>query len=194
MKKYLMILFCGFLLCGCKQEVNQPPVDEPVVIVSNDKYADPKDPNNAYALAFNQLSENLKAGDMEGVAEDVAICFVYDFFTLKNKEDSSDVGGLVYLPQNRAEEFSEYAQNYFYKNYPSIVHEYGIDNLPEVSLVEIESKTEKTVEYLGYTYDGFEFNIVAEYADTKVSKDELKTNMVVTCLIYDGKAMVISLK
>ena len=52
----------------------------------------------------------------EKISEDVAICFVYDFFTLKNKEDSTDVGGLTYLPQSRIEEFSEFAQRNYYKN------------------------------------------------------------------------------
>ena len=194
MKKLMKMILCGLLLCGCTPHNEEPENKEPIEIVSNEKYKDPVNPNDAYALAFNQLSADLKAEDMEKVAEDVALCFVYDFFTFKNKKDSSDIGGLSYLPQNRVDEFAEFAENNFYKNFNSIVSEYGKENLPEVSKVTIESKSETSVDYLEYTYDGYEFKIVVEYAPTKYPNEELKTNMSLTCLVYDGKAMVISLK
>lgn len=193
MKKVMKIILCGILLCGCMPK-EDPVNEEPVEIVSNEIYEDPQNPNSAYALAFNQLSKDLTDGDMKKVAEDVAICFVYDFFTFKNKEDSSDIGGLTYLPQNRVDEFKEFAESNFYKSYNSIVSEYGKDNLPEVSQVTIESMSETTVDYLEYTYDGYVLNIVCEYAKTTYPIEELKTNMSLSVLIYNGKAMVIALK
>ena len=194
MKKLMKFILCGCLLCGCTPSEKEPPVKDPVLIVSNEIYEDPKNPNEAYTLAFNKLSEDLDNKDYAAVAEDVAICFVYDFFTLSNKTDASDVGGLAYLPKNRAEEFKDYAEKYFYKNYPALVNEYGQDNLPEVNNVIVESKTEVEVEYLDYTYDGYEFSVVAEYKETSIPKDKLKTNMTISCLVYDGKALLISLK
>lgn len=194
MKKLMKFILCGCLLCGCTPSEKEPPVKDPVLIVSNEIYEDPKNPNEAYTLAFNKLSEDLDNKDYAAVAEDVAICFVYDFFTLSNKTDASDVGGLAYLPKNRAEEFKDYAEKYFYKNYPALVNEYGQDNLPEVVNVTVESKTEVEVEYLDYTYDGYEFSVVAEYKETSIPKDKLKTNMTISCLVYDGKALLISLK
>ena len=194
MKKLIKFILCGCLLCGCTSNEKEPPVVDPVKIVSNEIYEDPKNPNANYTLAYNKLSEDLDKKDYAAVAEDVAICFVYDFFTLSNKTDASDVGGLAYLPKNRAEEFKDYAEKYFYKNYPSLVNEYGQENLPEVKNVIVESKAEVEVEYLGYTYDGYEFTIVAEYNDTSIPKDKLKTNMTISCLVYDGKALLITLK
>ena len=184
MKRLLKVLSCSaLLLCGCQQQEQQEPVEEEVVsIVSNDIYADPKNPSNAYTLVFNQLAEDIAANDMEQLSEDVAVCFVYDFFTLKNKEDSTDIGGLAYLPQNRVEEFTSFAQQHFYRNYDSIVTEQGEDALPEVTNVTVESTTAKQVSYLDETYDGYEYEISVEYADTIqtiiiISKNTDKMNL-----------------
>lgn len=195
MKQLFKILCCSaLLLCGCQQkETESDPIEEETVkIVSNEIYEDPKNPSNTYAKAFNQLSEHLKEGNMEKVSEDVAVCFIYDFFTLKNKEGSSDIGGLTYLPQNRVDEFSQFAQQHFYRNYDSIVTEQGADSLPEVVGVTVDSKKEKEVSYLNETYDGYEYEITVEYGETKMSEDELKTKITMTCLVYNGKAMVIA--
>lgn len=131
---------------------------------------------------------------MEKVSEDVAICFVYDFFTLKNKADGTDVGGLTYLPQNRVEEFSEFAVRNYYKNYDAIVNEHGKSSLPEVVNVIVQSKTETEVEYKNETYNGYTFNLTVEYGETKIPVEELKTTIQLTCLIYDMRVMVISAK
>ncbi len=194
MKRLLKVLCCSaLLLCSCRQQEEPEPVEEEKIsIVSNDIYADPKNPSNAYAKVFNRLAEDIRANDMDQLSEDVAVCFVYDFFTLKNKEDSTDIGGLAYLPQNRVEEFTSFAQQHFYRNYDSIVTEQGEDALPEVVNVIVDSKTAKEVSYLDETYDGYEYEMSVEYADTSISSDELKTKLTMTCLVYNGKAMVIA--
>lgn len=197
MKRLVKVMFCGvLLLAGCQKKQEETPVveEEKVTIVSNDVYADPKNPSNVYAKTFNELTEALKNGDMEKVSENVALCFVYDFFTMKNKESSQDVGGLAYLPQNRVEEFTQFAQQHFYKNYDSILAEYGADSLPEVVNVKIDSKAEKTVMYLDEDYKGYEYEMSVEYALTKLEQEELKTKITMTCLVYNGKALVISVK
>lgn len=195
MKKLLKLLCCCFLLIGCKANDEDPIVkEENVVLVSNETYEDPKNPSNALKKAFNSLSEHVNEQDMEKVSEDVAICFIYDFFTLKNKDDSTDIGGLTYLPQNRVEEFSTFASNNYYKNYEAVVDEYGSASLPEVVNVTIQSKSETEVEYLDEMYNGYTYNFLVEYADTKIPSDELKTSIQVTCLVYNMKAMVISVK
>ena len=195
MKKLLKLLCCCFLLVGCKTEEDSPIVkEENVVLVSNETYEDPKNPSNAFKKAFNLLSEHINNQDMEKVSEDVAICFVYDFFTLKNKADGTDVGGLTYLPQNRVEEFSEFAVRNYYKNYDAIVNEHGKSSLPEVVNVTVQSKTETEVEYKNETYSGYTFNLTVEYEETKIPVEELKTTIQLTCLIYDMRVMVISAK
>lgn len=194
MKRLIKLCCCLMLcLCACDKQPEEPVKEvENIELVSNETYADPVNANNAYKKVFNQLSEDLKKDDMESLSENVAMCFVYDFFTLKNKENSSDIGGLAYLPQNRTEEFAQFASIHYYKNYDSIVQNYGVNSLPEVVNVRIDSKLSTEVDYLNETYDGYEYEISVEYADTKLSQDELKTKMKLTCLVYNHKAMVIS--
>lgn len=196
MKRILTILCCGLLLIGCTPKQEEVVVDKEEVIdlVSNETYDDPKNPSNAYKLAYNELSKHLMEEDMEKVSEDVAICFVYDFFTLKNKENSNDIGGLTYLPQNRVDEFYTYALHHYYINYDTIVNKYGKESLPEVVQVHVDHMVETTVEYLNETYQGYEIDLSVEYADSKLSDEELKTSIKMTCLIYNMKAMVIAIQ
>ena len=195
MKKVFKLLCCCFLLFGCKPNEDTPEIIvENVTLVSNETYEDPKNPSNALKKAFNSLSEHVNEQDMEKVSEDVAICFVYDFFTLKNKENGTDIGGLTYLPQSRVEEFSEFALRNYYKNYDTILNELGKKSLPEVINVTVQSKTEAEVEYKNNMYEGYTFNLSVEYADSKIPVEELKTTIQLTCIVYDMKAMVISVK
>lgn len=196
MKQLVKIICCGLLimLTACKQEPEEPVKEEKIEIQSNDVYKNPKNPSNEFALVFNQLTKAVQEEDIEKISENAAICFVYDFFTLKNKESSSDVGGLTYLPKNRVEEFTTFAQQHFYKNYDSIISEQGKDSLPEVVNVVVDGVNSKEVSYLDYTYDGYEYDMSIEYADTKLSQEELKTTLKMTVITYEGKAMVIALK
>lgn len=197
MKRVNKILGCLLViaLVGCQ---NKQPVSEEetkkVEIVSNDIYEEPKDPNNEFATTFNELSDAIKQEDLELLSENAAKCFVYDFFTMKNKKDSSDVGGLTYLPQSRVEEFELFAQQHFYKNYDTIVSDYGEDALPEVVNVTIDNKVahKDDIQYLDYTYDGYEFDISVTYAETKMEQSQLKTKLKLTMIVYEGKAMVIA--
>lgn len=196
MKRLIKIMSCGLLimLTGCKQEPEEPVKVEKVEIQSNEVYESPKNPSNEMALVFNQLTKAIEDEDIEKISENAAICFVYDFFTLKNKENSSDVGGLTYLPQSRVEEFTSFAQQHYYKNYDSIISELGKDSLPEVVNVTINNVTSKEVTYLDYTYDGYEYEMSVEYAKTKLSQEELKTTLTMSVITYEGKAMVIAVK
>lgn len=196
MKRLIKIMSCGLLimLTGCKQEPEEPVKVEKVEIQSNEVYESPKNPSNEMALVFNQLTKAIEDEDIEKISENAAICFVYDFFTLKNKENSSDVGGLTYLPQSRVEEFTSFAQQHFYKNYDSIISELGKDSLPEVVNVVVDNVTSKEVTYLDYTYDGYEYEMSVEYAKTKLSQEELKTTLTMSVITYEGKAMVIAVK
>ncbi len=195
MKKLMKGICCALLLslAACSSE---EPKGEPVEkeeLVGNDLYELPKNPSNAFILKYNELSDAVEKEDEEKIAQGAAVCFIFDFFTLKNKDGNSDIGGLTYLPQSRVEEFSAFAQQHYYKNYDTILADQGADSLPEVTDVQIQAVNAKEVAYLNYTYDGYVFDIAIQYASTKLDSSELKTNASVTCIVYEGKAMVIAL-
>ena len=156
-----------------KQEVVEK--EDIVKLIENDKYISPLKPTKAQIEAYNQLSEAIEKEDSKKEAEYVAISFIYDFFTLKNKKDRDDVGGLQFIPSDMIGSFYQFAQSYYYGNYPVIVNTYGKDSLPEVVSVEVTSMEEVELEY-NYSYcSGYELNVNVTYEKSKV--DSLKTTM-----------------
>lgn len=177
------------ILSGCNKKPEEPVVKDPVVeepkieIVGNEIYISPTNPSNVYAKAFNKLSNDLaNEANTQVIAEDLVTCFGYDFYTLKNKVDENDIGGLTFLPDDKAEEFKSYAIAHYYQNFDSIVQEYGIDALPEVVDVEINETTLTSTTYNGYTYDAYEIGATLTYAETKIPMEELKTEIKATVI------------
>lgn len=205
--KLLKYLCCGILclgLAGCAEkekprEEEPPVVEEKIDVIDNEYYIspDPSKVNNAMIRAFNQLSQDIADENVElsQVAKDVVVCFAYDFFTFKGKENQSDIGGLTYLPDEQADEFASFATNTFYKNYEKIINEYGRESLPEVTSVEITNLVEQEVVYQYDTYNGFVIDAKLTYGETKVDQAKLKTSIQVTCIdIVQGIIVITEVK
>lgn len=198
MRKLMKGCLCLILLfsAGCSKEpepeIVEPPVEDKIDIVSNSIYVDPKNPSNIYAQTYNELSAALDKGDGEEIASLLASCFAYDFYTLSNKEDENDVGGLTYLPDDRAEEFTAYAITHYYSNYSTIKSEYGITSLPQVVEVTVDQVKEQNVTYLQTVFPGYIVDLTLDYADTKIDESELKTNVQVSIINYSGVFMIIA--
>ena len=198
--KKITLAVCTMMLLivsGCgnndKEEVKK---EEKTKLVVNDVYEAPKKANEAQIKLFNRLSKAINEQDSEEeIAKLVACNFAFDFFTLSNKEDGSDVGGLTYLPENYREEFSVFAQNHYYNSYATIVKQYDKDSLPTMAEVKVE-KTTPSALYVGdITGDGYMIELTAKYENTELSNDALKTSMTIQVLINDsGRAEVIGLE
>ncbi len=157
------------------EEEKQPTEENEVVeLEENELYVSPLDPSSEQILAYNELSKAIKDENLEEEAKNVAISFIYDFFSLNNKKDRSDIGGLTFIPSDRLGKFIEYAIAFYYGNYESIVNTYGKENLPRVNNVEVVSITEDTFTYNGSEAQGYTIVCKASYDETKVTK--LKTN------------------
>jgi hypothetical protein len=120
--------------------------------------------NEKPQYTINELNALYEKGLNETVAKAVVQTFAADFFTLINKSDGNDVGGLDYIPSDCAADFKEYASFYYYNNYSLILAKYGEAYLPNVTAVNIESCKKVEAEYLGYDFDGYEITISLEYA------------------------------
>lgn len=99
----------------------------------------------------------------ETVAQDVAKVFISDFFTLYNKDNSSEIGGLDYIPSAQADSFKEYAKYYYYNNYPIILSKYGQNNLPNVKDVKISNLTQAKVSFMDAEHEGYTMDVDIEY-------------------------------
>ncbi len=186
MNKYMkkvFIAFCIlslFTMSACKKEEAQP---EKVEIKHNSLYEAPKNSTNEQAKVYNELSAAIseKAAD-EKLASLVAVNFVYDFFTMYNKESKQDVGGLTYIPESAREEFTTFATAYFYENYDTIVNLYGKENLPNVITHEVTKVEETKITYNKLTYDGYIVTLTVKYKDSSLGAEALKTNIKVSVL------------
>lgn len=182
---------CAFLLIlsGCSKSDDEVKPSEEVVetLVANNVYASPTNPTNEQILAFNALSEAISnQADGEELAKQVTINFAFDFFSLKNKTGQDDIGGLTYLPNDRVEEFKTYAVAHYYQNYSGVVKDYGVESLPSVKTVTINSTTKQDVSYLDVVYEGYVVDATIEYQKTKLDETTLKTNIKATMIFDDG--------
>lgn len=209
MKKVLCLLCLSLVLTlsGCKDgdsEVKETKIE----IKKNDVYEAPVKPTDMQAKLYNKLTKALKGSDDEQIASLVAQNFISDFFTMKNKSNSENVGGLTYLPEGRREEFKTYAVLSAYSQYEEIVQEYGKSNLPVVKSAKVGTVEAGTFDYTDYiaaneetgaeeqyitnTYDGFKISITLSYEDTKY--DGLLEATTILVLNIDGKYFVISME
>lgn len=110
-----------------------------------------------------QENEDTSAALNEQVAQDVAKVFISDFFTLYNKDNSSEIGGLDYIPSAYADSFKEYAKYYYYNNYPIILSKYGQNNLPNVKDIKISNVSASKVTFADAEHDGYTMDVDIEY-------------------------------
>ena len=128
--------------------------------------------------------------DDEEIANLVAENFVADFYTLKNKAGSEDIGGLTYLPEANRADFVTYASVYAYGNYESIKQKYGTKHLPQVKEVEVTSSVSQDATYAGNVYDGFVVTVALTFEKTKAT--DLPASIDVTVIDLDGTYRVIA--
>lgn len=119
--------------------------------------------------------KNISAQNAQAISEAVCKAFVADFFTLKNKDNANEIGGLDYIPSPSTENFRSYAKYYYYDELPLITNEQGRDALPEVSEVKLSNVKKATgVEYLGEKYNGYTMDCEIVYAGSP-DADTFKT-------------------
>lgn len=189
----LTLLAMVFTVSGCsggsdKESKKEEDKKEPTVsMVANDVYVEPVNPTEAQILAYNKLSAALENQDTQEEAKQVAVNFAFDFFTLSNKKNQSDLGGLEFIPTAYINKFKDFATAYYYGNYPTIVNEYGKNSLPEVSDVQISGFEEaQGLQYNAQPVDGYYVDLKVTYKEGKLPVDKLKTSMKITLIhIYD---------
>lgn len=125
--------------------------------------------SEAYKSEFEILKKNLESGniDYDAYAESVAKMFVIDLYTIKNKVNKYDVGGVeLVLPEGK---------DNFITNVTDTIYNYVEDNtngkrsqkLPVVSEVKITDKDKKEykIESLNQSYEAYVFKVEITYAN-----------------------------
>lgn len=208
MKKVLCLLCLSLALVmsGCSSE--EEVVKSEIEIKENDVYSAPSKPTDEQVELFNSLTAALKKSDEEKVVSLVAQNFAFDFFSLKNKESSQDVGGLTYLPEAQRDEFKTLAMAYVYSNYSVIKNDLGTKQLLMVNAITVNGVDSAVLKYstiipadantgvaeqrIENDYDGWLVSMSLEYDKTDAS--DLKEEVTVMVIDLDGRICVIGIE
>ena len=145
-----------------KKETAKNEEKAEVKMVANDLYVEPLNPTQAQIEAYNKLSQAITSEDRKEEATMVAVSFAFDFFSDKIRN------------------FMEFAQAYYYGNYPTIVNEYGKKSLPEVSGYKVDAVEAKDYTYNGSACRGYDVKLTLTYAETEV--ESLKKSMTISVI------------
>jgi len=183
----LLIFICVGLLIFKKfvydKEETKPTVTSSVVdsMKSYGYSLDDRD-TKIYKDTYYELKEILDSEeiDYKKYGEKVASLFVMDLFTISNKINKYDVGGLDFLYEEEKEMFKNKVIDTLYKDVEDNSYDTRKQSLPCVSSIEIANSKEITYELnKDKKIDAYEYNLEIEY-----EKD----------LAYDKKATVIVVK
>ncbi len=118
-----------------------------------DKYQIPNNPTDYQREIYESLArvtnsiKDINTEDLSELAKEVTRSFIADYFTWSNKRGSYDVGGLDYVFGPTHSNFSWSAREYYYNDLDILMKDYGVENLPTVSNINIQSVEHMTDKY-----------------------------------------------
>ena len=143
----LVILFFAYRLF----KPNNSKAKEIVVIneIKEYGYTLNDDDSSQYKKMFEKLKKILEQDsvDEEAYVEQISKMFVYDFFTLSDKDAKTDIGGKMFVYSSAVDQFSLKAENTIYKYVENNIYGTREQKLPSVKDIEIES-----IEQIPYDY------------------------------------------
>lgn len=104
---------------------------------------------------------NEKKIDYEKYAEYLAKLFVIDLYTLDNKDNKYDIGGVEYIYPDKVTLYKTKVQDTLYKYLED--KSFRKEKLPIVASIEMGSLEETTYEFNDNVYDAYEVTMTWEY-------------------------------
>lgn len=188
-KKKIGILICSILLIyfvggivyniiGTKSDTKKNNNVNNSVQIKGFEYLCEEDVPEIFKTEFKKLKKNLESSNINynEYALSISKMFIIDLYTLDNKKNMYDVGGVQFVYPDARENYKLNVENTLYKYMEDNSDGKRNQNLPEVSSVEVTS--DEVYEYtIGEEkYDGYKINLDISYV-----KD----------LEYDAKAELI---
>ena len=155
---YIYILFAILIIFGIVQifSASKKTVDVEIVDTIDDYGYVLDDKATSYIKSlFEELSKVLKEETLDEKAYAEILCkiFITDFYTLDNKLNKNDIGGLRYVYTDFVNDFSSLAQNSIYKTVKNNMYGDRVQELPVVSEVVINGVENKQFKYNDKTFD-----------------------------------------
>ena len=180
----LIVLACfvGFLVFRGQKE-KPKEVKEAKVINEVEKYGYKLKENKpeAYKKMFEELKTilNKTPVEEEEYAKKIAEMFIYDFYSLNDKDAKTDIGGVDFIYPLILENFLQNAQDTYYKYIESNVYNNRKQSLPVVKDITIDS-VEKAPFAYGDTTDENAYVISAswDYTDSQFSSYQKSAKLI----------------
>lgn len=171
----LIILACfiGFLIFkGGKEKPKE--VKEVKVINEVEKYGYKLKENKpeTYKKMFEELKTilNKTPVEEEEYVKKIAEMFIYDFYSLNDKDAKTDIGGVDFVYPLILENFLQNAQDTYYKYIESNVYNNRKQSLPVVKDITIDNVTQEAFAYGDATDENaFVIEVSWDYTDSQFS-------------------------
>ncbi|MCM1370804.1 MAG: hypothetical protein NC181_02795 [Clostridium sp.] len=166
----LYIIFIGLIIFAIVKILtpDKKTVDISVVdSIENYNYKLESSATKYQKSLFKELSELLSKEDysIEEYAKLISKLFVTDFYTLDNKLNKNDIGGLQYIYSYFKEDFISYSKETVYKTVKNNMYGDRNQKLPIVTGAEVLSISNDEFKYNSDTLDAY-------YVDINVSYEE----------------------
>ncbi len=165
--------------------------------MKNDVYIIGNNPTDTEKEYFQKLTDALKGGVPEEIAEAVVYNFVSDYFTWTNKDGNYEVGGLQYIFAEKYSKFEEWNRWYQYSNMDLYISQYGRENLIQVKSVTTEQPTFKTDDFTvmsvdpAETYPCYQVQVAWTYEDTPVDTTAFPNRMRFQVVDHNGRFEIV---
>ena len=166
--------------------------------MKNDLYRIGNNPTDVEKEYFQKLTDAIKGGNSEEIAEAVVYNFVSDYFTWTNKDGNYEVGGLQYIYAEKYSKFEEWNRWYNYSNLDLYISQYGRDKLPQVKEITTEKPTFRTEEDFtilsvdpAQTYPCYQVQVAWTYEPTDVNIADFPNRMRFQVVDHDGRFEIV---
>ena len=142
-----------------------------------------------YKTMFKELKEilNKEPLDEEKYVKKISEMFIYDFYSLEDKLNASDVGGVDFVYSEVLENYLQTAQNTYYKYVENNLYGDRKQNLPIVDNIEIANVEQKEYKYKENT-DEKAFYVSINWGYTSSDFSGYQNNAVLV-FIHDGEKL-----
>lgn len=129
-----------------------------------------------YKEEYEKLKANLESGniDYDAYAESIAKLFIIDLYTIDNKLNKYDVGGVEFVYPDNLDNYKLNVEDTLYKYVENNGDNKRTQELPEVKSISVESvkNTQYKINSENKTYDAYDFKLSWDYTKKNDYDDE----------------------
>jgi len=189
-RNVLIIIICVILILGAviaffflnRQSNKEKPEQTKIVELDSIKdygYTLEDRDTELYKGLFKELNTILKEDniDFEAYANTISKMYIVDLYTIDNKINKYDIGGLEFVLPDTKANFEAKVQDTIYNYMEDNSYKKRTQKLPVVSKIEVTETKEEKVKVKEETCDGYTVNLTWEYHEDMGYDNNAKLNL-----------------